>query len=355
MSDAASSDKNSALTERLVEKLEWLVDIPSVTRDEQAIADLMEHRLRQSPDHTVERWRHGFLVTPKNRPATHMLVGHLDTVPPSPQQTRRRENGRIYGCGTSDMKAGVAVMLEIFESRPEVSAAYLYYDREEGPLTENGLAPLLDLVKEPIPSIVLEPTNGEIQVGCVGSFHLDVTFAGVRAHAARPWQGRNAIYESLALLEYLAQRQPDEMEVDGQIFRQVITPTIMTTPTLSNAVPSEAKINLNVRFGPGSDSEALIREVKDRAGPHATVTLKDLAPAGDVCHRHPQLAPWIDSRQLKVAPKQAWTDVAQLTQKGFPAVNYGPGEPAQAHQLDEWTPIDQLAPCYLNLLALLNA
>ena len=349
-----SRESDSDLTERLVEKLEWLVDIPSVTRDEQAIADLMEQRLRKSSEHTVERWRHGFLVSPKNRQATHMLVGHLDTVPPSPEQTRRRENGRIYGCGTSDMKAGVAVMLEMFESRPQSSAAYLFYDREEGPLTENGLAPLLDMVKEPLPSIVLEPTNGEIQVGCVGSFHLDVTFTGVRAHAARPWQGRNAIYETLTLLEYLAQRQPDEIEVDGQIFRQVITPTIMTTPTLSNAVPSEAKINLNVRFAPGSDSEALIQEISKMAGPHATVTMLDLASAGDVCHRHEKLAPWIADRQLKVAPKQAWTDVAQLTHRGFPAVNYGPGEPAQAHQLDEWTPIDQLAPCYLNLLALLN-
>ena len=345
----------SDLTERLVEKLEWLVDIPSVTREEQAIADQLCVRLEKSEVHIVERWRHGFFVKPKIGVATLMLAGHLDTVPPSPQQTRRRQDGRIYGCGTSDMKAGVAVMLEIFESHPDLPIAYLFYDREEGPLTENGLAPLLERSKQsPIPTIVLEPTNGEVQVGCVGSFHLDVTVAGVRAHAARPWQGRNAIYEALPLLSYLSQRSAQEVEVDGQIFRQVITPTIMTTPTLANAVPSDARINLNVRFAPGSDPEELIQEVRAHAGPNATVTLLDLAPAGGVCHRDPRFAPWIERQRLTVAPKQAWTDVAQLTERGFPAINFGPGEPAQAHQLDEWCPIEPLAICYDSILKLLN-
>ena len=331
----------------LVETLEWLVDIPSVTRDEEVIAERMQERLGRSQHHRVERWRHGFLAIPKSTPASLLLVGHLDTVPPSPEQTRRREDGRIYGCGTSDMKAGVAVMLEIYERHPQAPVGYLFYDREEGPLCENGLSPLLDLLPHTgLPAIVLEPTNNEIQVGCVGSFHLDVTFRGVRAHAARPWQGRNAIYEALPLLTYLSQRQPDEIEVDGQIFRQVMTPTVMTTPGLTNAVPGEATINLNVRFAPGTDPETLIQEVREQAGKQATITLLDLAPAGEVCHRHPKLAPWIAAHDLKVTPKQAWTDVAQLTQRGFPAVNFGPGEPAQAHQPDEWTPEAHLLPCY---------
>lgn len=340
--------------ERLVETLEWLVDIPSVTRDEQRIADLMEQRLGKSDSHLLQRWRHGLLAIPRDGSARFLLVGHLDTVPPSPQQTRRRVDGRLYGCGTSDMKAGVAVMLEIYERHPEAPVAYLFYDREEGPLAENGLTPLLDMLTTPgLPAIVLEPTNNEVQVGCVGSFHLEVSFRGVRSHAARPWQGRNAIYEALPLLGYLAQRAPDDIVVDGQTFRQVITPTIMTTPALANAVPGEATINLNIRFAPGVDHQILIDEVRGQAGEYATIKLLDVAPAGAVCHADPALAPWIASRGLKVTPKQAWTDVAQLTARGYPAVNFGPGEPAQAHQPDEWTPESALTECYEHLRALL--
>lgn len=339
----------------LVQTLEWLVDIPSVTRDEQRIADLLQERLAKCPAFGVQRWRHGLLALPVKSSPRFLLVGHLDTVPPSPEQTRRAEHGKVYGCGTSDMKAGVAVMLELYERHPELPVAYLFYDREEGPLAENGLTPLLDLVTTPgLPSIVLEPTNNEVQVGCVGSLHLTVTFHGVRSHSARPWQGRNAIYEALPLLGYLAQRAPDDIEVDGQIFRQVITPTIMSTPALSNAVPGQATLNLNIRFAPGVDQQSLIDEVSAQAGPHASIEVRDVAPAGAVCHTHPELAPWIAERGLTVAPKQAWTDVAQLTARGFPAVNFGPGEPAQAHQPDEWTPIDALMVCYDHLRALMQ-
>lgn len=338
----------------LIEKLDWFVDQASVTREEKALADNLEQRLSSAP-FTVHRWRDGLVAMPQSQPKL-LLAGHLDTVPPSPQQTRKRENGRIYGCGTSDMKAGLAVMLEILENHPDAPVGYIFYDREEGPIVENGLRPLLQSVPDlpKAPTVVLEPTNGEIQVGCVGSFHIDVTFNGKRAHAARPWQGENALYLAAPFLQYLSQREPEEIVVDGQTFRQVITPTILTTHTLSNAVPGEVTINLNIRFAPGQSSDALIEEVKEKAGDKATVVLKDLAPAGKVCHEDPTLAPWITERELVVAPKQAWTDVAQLTDMGFPAVNFGPGEPAQAHQPDEWCPEDGLLFCYRELLHLIK-
>jgi len=345
---------SEAVLEQLVEKLEWFVDQPSVTREEKALADSLEQRLSPS-GLELHRWRDGIVALPRTSPKL-LLAGHLDTVPPSPRQTRKRENGRIYGCGTSDMKAGLAVMLEILESHPEAPVGYLFYDREEGPIVENGLRPLLESIPAlpRVPTIVLEPTSGEIQVGCVGSFHLGVTFTGKRAHAARPWQGENALYLAAPLLQYLSQREAQEIVVHGQTFRQVITPTILQTHALSNAVPGEVTLNLNGRFAPGQDPEVLINEVRRQAGEKVVVELKDMAPAGQVCHQDPGLAPWILARGLTVAPKQAWTDVAQLTALGFPAVNFGPGDPAQAHQPDEWCPEEGLLFCYQELLHLIN-
>lgn len=337
----------------LLQSLEWLLDISSETALEERLADLLQQRLSANPDFRLRRWRHGLLALPPVQPR-YLLAGHLDTVPASPQQTRRRLEGRVYGCGASDMKAGLAVMLEFFERHPEAPISYLFYDQEEGPLAQNGLLPLLDLLPgPPLPAVVLEPTNNEVQVGCVGSLHLDVRFAGVRAHAARPWQGRNALYEALPLLCYLSRREPEEIVQEGQTFRQVITPTIISSPTLANAVPEQVTINLNIRFAPGTDPQTLLEEVRRQAGPQATLQLKDVAPAGAVCHTHPALAPWIRERGLKVAPKQAWTDVAQLTARGYPAINFGPGEPAQAHQPDEWASEAALLDCYQHLKALL--
>lgn len=341
------------LTERLVQKLEWFVDCPSETRQEKVLADLLQDRLAALDTHQVSRWRDGLVAVPRGITPKLAMAGHLDTVTCSAEQERCRREGRVYGCGTSDMKAGLAVMLEFLERYPQSPVAHIFYDREEGPIVENGLKPLMQSVNLPkVPTIVLEPTTGEVQVGCVGSFHLDVTFRGKRAHAARPWQGENALYLALPLLSALSERAPQEIVVAGQTFRQVITPTILETHRLANAVPGEVTINLNIRFAPGSSPEALIEEVKGLAGPKAEVTLKDLAPAGAVCHDDPILAPWIQSQGLAVTPKQAWTDVAQLCELGFPAVNFGPGEPAQAHQPNEWCPEDGLTFCYKKLEAL---
>ena len=218
----------SNLLERLIAKLEWLVDIPSVTRDEKVLADKLEDKLRLCQGHKLHRWRDGLVLLPNDKEPALLMAGHLDTVPPSPEQNRCRKDGKVYGCGTSDMKAGLAVMLETLEAQPHAPVGYIFYDREEGPIVENGLTPLLKDISLPkVPTIVLEPTNGEVQVGCVGSFHLDVIFHGKRAHAARPWQGENALYLAAPLLTYLANRKPDEVTIHGQTFRQVITPTIL--------------------------------------------------------------------------------------------------------------------------------
>lgn len=335
--------------------LEWLLDIPSVTGKEDVLTEALLARLQPHGDHTLIRWRNGLLLTPIKHEPSLLLVGHLDTVPPTPGQARHQSTDKVYGCGSSDMKAGVAVMLTMLEQHPQDPIAYLFYDREEGPLKDNGLTPLLDHLKTPgIPAIVLEPTLNEVQVGCVGSLHLAITFNGVRAHAARPWQGRNALYEALPLLNHLAHRLADDIIVSGQTFRQVITPTVLTTPTLTNAVPSEARLNVNIRFAPGQDPETLIAECRHYAGPQATIKLLDLAPAGKVSHQHPRFHSWITQRQLTVAPKQAWTDVAQLTASGYPALNFGPGDPSQAHQANEWAPIAELKACYDHLRALLE-
>lgn len=329
----------------LAEKTLELVRVASVTGQEKGLADLLEHWLVETFGRkTVKRWRHGLVVAPRGDVPSLALVGHLDTVPHAESQHLGIRDERVYGCGASDMKAGVAVMLELLQRDYERPVCGIFYDQEEGPQKNNGLLPLLELAPPIDLAMVLEPTSNTVQVGCVGSLHARVTVRGQRAHSARPWHGRNAVTEALPLLQKLAAEKPREVKIQGHTFHEVLTLTQANTGNPRNAVPGLFTLNLNYRFAPGKSMEQAGDDIAQWLG-EAEYEIEELCPSGQVCLDHPLLSAWIERRNLKVEPKQAWTDVAQLTEKGIPAVNFGPGDPAQAHQADEWAPIDGIETC----------
>src|SRR3977135_1214485 len=90
-----------------------------------------------------------------------------------------------------------------------VELVQIYYDREEGPIAENGLMPLLEArpdLRNAALALCLEPTDLALQLGCCGSMHATLAFDGRSAHSARPWQGENAITKAGALLAFLHQQ-----------------------------------------------------------------------------------------------------------------------------------------------------
>lgn len=273
-----------------------------------------------------------------------LLAGHLDTVPLQPGDfPPRREKGRVYGRGASDMKGALAVMVELWKrldrERLPVELALLFYDREEGPIAGNGLVPVLERrpdLRTASLALCLEPTDLALQIGCCGSMHATLAFAGRSAHSARPWQGENAIHKAGALLAHLAAQSPREVRVGELVYREVMSVTRIEGFTGRNVVPARCELNLNFRFAPGrtlESAEAEIAAVAARFGATATVT--DRAPSGPAILDNALLQ---ELRAVTAAPveaKQAWTDVAQLAQMGIPAANFGPGEQAQAHQRGE--------------------
>lgn len=335
-----------------------LVGVSSVTGDEKELADLVEAWAtgRFGAD-CVRRWRHGLVVAPAGQRPSLALVGHLDTVPPGEPQSLGIRDGRVYGCGASDMKAGVAVMMSLIEKSWKQPVCALFYDQEEGPRQHNGLLPLLEIAPPIDLAVVLEPTSNEVQVGCVGSLHAQVKVKGRRAHSARPWHGKSAVLEALPLLQRLQNEAPREVVVQGQTFREVLTLTQANTRSPRNAVPGLFELNLNYRFAPGKSTDQAQQELSEWLRACAgdfEFEIDEVSPSGDVCLDHPRLSAWIEAEGLVVEPKQAWTDVAQLTEKGIPAVNFGPGEPGQAHQVNEWAPVDAIDACAQKLESLLG-
>jgi succinyl-diaminopimelate desuccinylase len=262
----------------------------------------------------------------------------------------RIEGDKLFGPGAADMKSGLAVMIELVErmdlSRLPCDLTLVFYEREEGPFLENRLGPMLDhfqTLRELDLAICLEPSNNQLQLGCMGSLHATVRFRGRTAHSARPWQGDNAIYKSLAFLQLLAARQPHDVLLDGHQFREVVSPTIAaSTGRGRNVIPDEFDINVNYRFAPPRKPEAVLAELTSWVGGAAEVELVDAAPAGRPHAHHALVQKLAASGVASVQTKQAWTDVARFDALDVPAVNFGPGTQNQAHQRNEYTELPLL-------------
>lgn len=341
-----------------------LVRIPSVIGQEQALADFVETWARRhcGPSELVRVGHSLALGTREDARPAITLVGHLDTVPANPDGTEPRiEGDRLFGLGASDMKGAVAVMMALFESLPRASLPFnlrlALYEREEGPFLESGLAPLYDAapeLKRSAFTIAMEPTDGAVQVGCVGSLHAQLVFRGQAAHSARPWQGKNAIHAAGALLAELEARERRPVVQGGHTFFEVMSATLAKGGRARNVVPDSFELNLNYRFAPGKSVDEAKADVLALAKGRCEVAFTDLAPSGRVCADNPWFQRLVTLTARPAEAKQAWTDVARLSEWGLDAVNFGPGETAQAHQRSESASVTALGEAYRVLEALLT-
>jgi succinyl-diaminopimelate desuccinylase len=347
-----------------VDTLRWLVDIPSVTGSEERICDEIEGRLLARFDRDqVIRVGDSLVAGRRTGRPLVLLVGHLDTVPSQGQGPARIEGDRLHGLGAADMKAGLAVMLHLLEGEAAAAAAGydvvgVFYAGEEGPADQNALEEVLTEVpwlSEATFGVVLEPSDGEIQLGCNGVVNARVGFRGRSAHSARPWWGENAITKAGGWLVAMHRREPVPHLIDGLEYREVLSVTKAVGGIATNIIPATFDLNLNYRFNPGRSVDEAIAELRSVCADADEVEIVDTAPAGPVDASHPLVAALESASGAALAAKQGWTDVARLGVHGIPAVNFGPGRAAQAHQVDEWVALDEMALVYDSLLAVLSA
>ena len=346
-----------------------LVDIPSVSFDEAAIVAHLEAELRAIPGLAVDRIGDN-LVARTNLGRTHrvILAGHTDTVPGDTSGSRL-DGDVLWGLGTTDMKGGLAVMLELARvvSEPAVDVTWVFYAREEVAIAHNGLRELFAEAPELLAgdvAILGEPTTGAIEAGCQGTMRFEVTLAGARAHTARPWMGRNAVHRLGALLTALEAYAHREPVVDGCRYREALQAVHVEGGVAGNVVPDSAMVRINHRYAPdrsGAQAEAHVREFLapfldegDGEDGGDRVELVDHSPAALPGLSHPLLRAVTDRHQLEVRAKLGWTDVAFFSEHGVPAVNLGPGEPTLAHTAGERLERTPLESCFMVLRDLLE-
>ncbi|GAA0575763.1 succinyl-diaminopimelate desuccinylase [Paractinoplanes ferrugineus] len=332
-----------------------LCDIPSVSGDEQAIADVVEGALRALPH--LEVLRDGDAVvarTALGRPARVVLAGHLDTVPIKDNLPVTIKDDILYGRGTVDMKGGVAVMLTIAASLPEPrhDLTFVFYDHEEVASRLNGLGRLVRTHPDWLAgdfAILGEPSNASVEGGCQGTMRIQITVPGVAAHSARSWRGVNAIHGVGAVLDLLRAYEPRQPVVDGLRYREGLNAVKVEGGIAGNVIPDECRIWINYRFAPdrdGAQAEAHLRELF--AG--FEIEVQDLAPGARPGLDKPAAREFVEAVGGVVEAKLGWTDVARFAQLGIPAVNYGPGDPLLAHTDHEHCPAQDIRDSLAKLL-----
>lgn len=322
-----------------------LVDMPSVSFEETAIADWFENELRAIPGLDVTRVGDNVVArTNLGRTYRVALGGHLDTVPVNDNATARIEGQVLHGLGSADMKGGLAVMLELARNviEPAVDVTYVFYAREEVSLEQNGLRELFrevpDLLAADV-AILGEPTDAVLEAGCQGTMRARITLRGARAHTARPWMGRNAIHRLGALLSFLESFDHRTPIIDGCEFREAMQAVFVEGGVAGNVVPDSATVTVNHRFAPDrtpAEAEAYVRSlVEPFMDEGDDFELTDMSPPARPDLHHPLMAAFIGRNDLIVRAKLGWTDVAFFAEQGIPAVNFGPGDATLAHTQQE--------------------
>ncbi len=337
-----------------------LVDTPSVSGEEGPLTDAIEGALLSLPHLTVHRDGNAIVArTTLARAERVILAGHVDTVPVAGNLPSRVEGSRLYGCGTTDMKSGLAVQLRLAASltSPSRDVTYVFYDCEEVAADRNGLLRLSRHSPELLAgdfAVLMEPSSGEVEGGCQGTLRAEVTVAGQRAHTARSWMGCNAIHEAGAVLDVLRAYTPREPEVDGLRYHEGLNAVGIRGGVAGNVVPDECAVTVNYRFAPdltGEQAAEFVRSVFS-AWP---VTVLDVADGARPGLGQPAAAEFVAVVGGTPRAKLGWTDVARFSALGIPAVNYGPGISEIAHTAGEYVEIGKIAECESRLRAWLNA
>lgn len=293
-----------------------------------------------------------------------MLNGHLDVVgtdgmshPPFEPALR---DGRMYGRGSADMKAGIAAMCAAAARAAAETTAELVIaaviDEENESLGTRALVARGGGIRADA-AIVTEPTQLAIMPAHRGFVWLEVEVRGRAAHGSRYDLGIDAIRHAGLLLAEL-----DALDETVLVTR--------THPLLGHAslhaslvnggiglstYPDRCTLSLERRTVPGEDADSVVAEVHDafarirarRATFDASVRVIFAQGPSDVSLDAPvvrQLLNAISAEGISpvVAGMSAWTDAAILNQAGIPAICFGPGDIRLAHAAEEWVSVSEI-------------
>ena len=348
----------------VVELTRAICDIESVSGNEKELADAIESALAKYSHLEVIRDGDAIVARTHFGHANRVVIaGHIDTVPVAdnlPVKLLPMEREQVlWGRGTVDMKAGVAVQLKLAATldKTNTDVTWIFYDHEEVEASLNGLGRIARNRPELLDAsfaVLCEPTAAQVEGGCNGTIRVEVRARGVKAHSARAWMGKNAVHGAAEILNRLNAYEPQSVEVDGLVYRESLNAVIISGGIATNVIPDECVVTVNYRFAPsktGQEAAAHLCELFDGFEIGMTDLSEGARPGLDL----PEAAAFVAAVGSVPQPKYGWTDVARFSALGIPAVNFGPGDPNKAHADDENVPVGQIYACEAALRTWLTA
>ncbi|MBR1700319.1 MAG: M20/M25/M40 family metallo-hydrolase [Bacteroidales bacterium] len=320
----------------MTDLLQQLIALPSPSREEGAVADFLESRLRQY-GLAPKRSGNNLWCVKGSGPAV-LVDAHTDTVKPAPGWRRDPfrpvlEDGKLYGLGANDDGGSLVALIHFFlQAEPRKHTLVLSLSAEEEVSGHGGLEQALPLMEADAGpfccGIIGEPTGMQLAVSERGLLVLDCESAGIAGHAARA-DGINALYEALPDIAWFRENGMQVTQIEAG--------------TQHNVIPDRCRFVVDVRTV--RDNTAVLariqEHVKCRVTPRSTrLHGSTIAPS------HPLVKA---ARSLGIPAFDSPTLSNQALCR-FPTVKLGPGESARSHSADEYIllrEVEEAVPLYL--------
>lgn len=346
------------MTERAVELLCQLIEVPRVSREETAAADLLQDYMMGELGLEVRRKGNNLWSVVPNfdpRKETLLLNAHIDSVKPVAGWQRNpfkaiREGDRIYGLGSNDDGASLVSLLHVFAALKGESANYnliFLASAEEEVSGKDGIESVLPLLPKIDVALVGEPTGMQPAIAEKGLMVLDVTARGKAGHAARD-EGDNAIYHALDDMQWFRSfRWEKESSLLGPV---KMTVTVVGAGTQHNVIPDTCTFTVDVR----SNECYANRELFDEICRHVKSEVKARSfRLGSSCIdvSHP-LVQRIIATGGKPFGSPTLSDQALMP---FPSLKMGPGQSSRSHSADEFVETCEIRHAIETYLACLSS
>jgi acetylornithine deacetylase len=321
-----------------IDLLKKMIAIPSLSREEKAVADMLEKYMQEQGLHPSRKGNNLWCITSRYREGqlNILLNSHIDTVKPASGWEKDpylpiEEGNRLFGLGSNDAGAGVVSLLHAFIHLQKTVQAYnliFLASAEEEISGKNGIESVLPELPQISFAIVGEPTQMQPAIAEKGLMVLDCIVRGKSGHAARD-EGENAIYNAVRSIEWFRNYEfPAKSELLGGVKMSV---TVVHAGTQHNVIPDVCEFTVDVRSNECYTNEQLFELIRSQAGCEVRARSFRLNASG-IDARHPFV-----QRAIALGKKPfgspTLSDQALMT---FPSVKMGPGDSARSHAADEF-------------------
>ena len=331
-------------TSEAITLLSSLVSIPSVSREEQQVADFLQNYMERSGIMTGRSGNNIWCISPMfdTKKPTILLNSHIDTVKPvngwrKQPFTAKMENGKLYGLGSNDAGASVVSLFEVYRYLSATEQAYnliFLASCEEEVSGKNGIESVLPQLPPIALGVVGEPTEMHPAIAEKGLMVLDVTAHGKAGHAARD-EGENAIYKALDDIQWFRNyRFPKESSFLGPVKMSV---TQVNAGTQHNVVPDICTFVVDIRSNECYSNEDLFQEICSHIQSEAKARSFRLN-SSHIDAEHPFVKRAVELGRTPFG-SPTLSDQALMH---FPSVKIGPGKSSRSHTADEYIRVSEI-------------